>query len=324
MLTPIRKCLVAIALVEAFFATTGPSASAAAELNAGHDASEATIRDGDRVVLHYRFDKVPMKPFVDQLFTPDGVQVLRDSPEHHRHHHGLMFALAVDGVNFWEEDLPASGREASQSPPTSGVEIGRRVDSGYFSNRLLWVGPESDKPLLIERRKIDVLKSRGASLGATLVTWRSQLELPPGKESAAISGSHYFGLGMRFVESMDRGGRFFNADDKPGEVFRGAERLTRTKWCAYTAKADGKPVTVAIFDHPKNLRPATMFTMTKPFAYLSATMNVWKEPITLKAGQRLDLRYGVALWDGEVDAPTIEKLYQRWLRNDEARMTKDE
>ena len=78
-----------------------------------------------------------------------------------------------------------------------------------------------------------------------------------------LSGIHYYGLGMRFLTSMDNGGRFFNADDKPGDVIGGDQRLTPTKWCAYTAKADGKPVTVAIFDHPANLRhPAKLFTMT--------------------------------------------------------------
>ena len=113
---------------------------------------------------------------------------------------------------------------------------------------------------------------------------------------------------------MDTGGRFFNADGKTGEVISGDQRLTPTKWCAYTAKADGKPVTVAIFDHPANLRyPAKFFTMTQPFAYLSATLNAAKEPITVKADKPLDLCYGVALWDGQVDRATVEKLYQRWL-----------
>ena len=84
-----------------------------------------------------------------------------------------------------------------------------------------------------------------------------------------LSGSHYFGLGMRFVRSMD-GGEFFNADGKEGTIFRGEERLVRSNWCAYTAAIDGKPVTVAMLGHPDNPRhPTTWFTMAKPFAYLS-------------------------------------------------------
>ncbi len=176
-----------------------------------------------------------------------------------------------------------------------------------------WTGPTSDKPLLVERRAIDVLWTK--DLGATLVEWRCALQAPADRESVVLGGHHYFGLGMRFVTSMDRGGRFFNAADKVGELVRGDERLTPTAWAAYAAKADGKPVTVAIFDHPTNFRhPATMFTMNQPFAYLSATMNEWKEPITVKAGQPLSLAYGVALWDGEVDRATVETLYQRWLK----------
>jgi hypothetical protein len=114
---------------------------------------------------------------------------------------------------------------------------------------------------------------------------------------------------------MDQGGRFFNAAGQPGEVVRGSERLVPAKWAAYTAKADGKSVTVAIFDHPKNPRhPNKMFTMSPPFAYLSATLNLWKEPMDLKAGQDLDLRYGVAVWDGETPAEVVEALYAQWAK----------
>ena len=117
-------------------------------------------------------------------------------------------------------------------------------------------------------------------LAATVVTWQSELYSPRTRaDSVMLSGSHYFGLGMRFVRSMD-GGEFFNADGKEGTIFRGEERLVRSNWCAYTAAIDGKPVTVAMFGHPDNPRhPTTWFTMAKPFAYLSATMNLHEEPL---------------------------------------------
>jgi hypothetical protein len=85
------------------------------------------------------------------------------------------------------------------------------------------------------------------------------------------------------------------------------------KWCAYTAKADGKRVTVALFDGPTNPRhPNKIFTMSPPFAYLSATLNLWKEPLVLKAGETLKLNYAVALWDGDIAAAQIESLYRSW------------
>ena len=99
-------------------------------------------------------------------------------------------------------------------------------------------------------------------------------------------------------------------------MVRGSERLVAAKWCAYTAKADGKPVTVAVFDHPRNPRhPNKMFTMGPPFAYLSATLNLWKEPMVLKAGDTLHLSYGVALWDGEVCRGRWRRYTKKWTKS---------
>ena len=74
-----------------------------------------SVFDGDRPVLRYRYADVPMKPYVDQLFSPAGVQVLRDSPHDHKHHHALMFATAVDGVDFWSEVGQGFGKEIHES-----------------------------------------------------------------------------------------------------------------------------------------------------------------------------------------------------------------
>jgi len=56
-----------------------------------------------------------------------------------------------------------------------------------------------------------------------------------------------------------------------------------------------------------------MFTMAKPFAFLSATLNVWKEPLTIQPEKPLDLYYGIAVWDREPDKTAVETLYRRWL-----------
>ena len=58
----------------------------------------------------YRVDGVPFKPYVEKLFTPSGTNILRDAPSDHLHHHGLMFAVRVNGINFWEEK-PDSGKQ---------------------------------------------------------------------------------------------------------------------------------------------------------------------------------------------------------------------
>jgi hypothetical protein len=117
---------------------------------------------------------------------------------------------------------------------------------------------------------------------------------------------------MRFVESMDTGGEFLTPAEEEGVVVQGTEKATRATWSAFHGNADGKPVTVAMFDAPDNPRhPATWFTMTAPFAYLSATMNL-TEKMTISRDQPLKAKYGVAVWDGTVDKAEIERVYQAW------------
>lgn len=274
---------------------------------------------GDRLLMRtaagpafaYAHGGTLVKPYVKELFSPAGVNVLLDSPSDHIHHHGLMFALAADGVDFWAEQKVFGRQRSVRFGELSPRRDGATLLSG-LAETLDWIAPKDPKPLVREAREVEV--AADPALGATLVTWRSRVEAAPGRASVKLTGSHYFGLGMRFIRSMDNAGPFFTAKGPvDGEVVRGDERLTPGTWCAYTAAADGKPVTVAMFDHPKNPRPALWFTMGKPFAYLAATMNLHREPMTLEAAKPLSLVYGVAVWDGKVEAAAIEKLYRRWL-----------
>ena len=115
---------------------------------------------------------------------------------------------------------------------------------------------------------------------------------------------------------MDTGGQFRNSESKVGEVVRGDERIVRANWCAYTAKANGKTVTVAMFGHPDNLRyPTHWFTMSKPFAYLSATLNLYREPLKILSGKPLALRYAVVVWDNRVDNEQVENVYKWWVKS---------
>jgi hypothetical protein len=294
------------------FAAASPAngAEPGAGLALTDHTSGVSISAGEHKVIEYRARGAEWKPYLKELCTPAGVQVLRDSPHDHKHHHALMFAVAVDGVDFWSENA-ACGRQAFRALQAVKPTTQDGATWAGLVQQLDWIAPKAEKPLAAEQRTVGVWQPKDA--GATIVTWQTRLEPAEGRPSVKLGGSHYFGLGVRFVESMDKGGRFFNADPKEGEVVRGQERLTRTRWCAYAAKAGDKPVTVAMFDHPKNARhPALFFTMPAPFAYISATLNYWKEPLEVKAGQPLELRYAVAAWDGQIGADQVEKLYQRW------------
>jgi hypothetical protein len=282
------------------------------------DANSVWVRAGESPVLQYRYSGVPFKPYIKELYTPGGINVLLDAPPDHLHHHGLMFAVAVDGVNFWEE-TPTAGRQ--MHAVFDDVNIVKRFGNpsvgfpvAQFKERIAW-RDATPQVRLIEQRLIDVCQTNtpGTSAMATVLTWQSKFEVPKGKPSVTLAGSHYFGLGMRFPRSMDGTGEFLNADGKEGTIFRGEERLVQSNWCAYQVTADGKPVTIAMFGSLKNPRGATTwFTMAKPFAYMSATLGLHAEALEVRASLPLRLRYGVAIWDRHVLPAQINAYYQEW------------
>lgn len=277
------------------------------------DANSVWIHAGDAALLEYRYDDVPFKPYVKQLFTPSGWNVLLDAPHDHLHHHALMFAVAAEGVNFWEETATA-GRQGHGGFVDVVIAERGGVPTAGFAEQVRWTHPQGHG-VLTERRTIKAC--RVEKLAATVVTWDSRLTPSEGGRAMTLTGSHYFGLGMRFVRSMDAVGEFSNADHDPGVVFRGEERLMRSNWCVYTVKTAGAEVTVAMFGHPDNPRhPTTWFTMAKPFAYLSATLNLHAEPLTVAADEPLVLRYAVAVWDGRVEEDRVAQTYE-WIVKDD-------
>lgn len=280
-----------------FLAVCGMAVAAGAQTNL------VTLELG-RVVGRYQQDGVPMKPYVKELFTPSGINVTVDSPPDHFHHHGLMFAIGAGDVDFWSEK--PFEKFGKQLPRVSETKI---VANG-LKQTLDWKAPNGTGVLV---------ESRGVRLqaplpgGPNILTWVSVLE-PAGKDPVKLWGRHYFGLGMRFPADMNAKATFIVPEGTPtGHVVRSDETVRPAPWCAARGEIGGKPVTIAMWDHPQNPRRAFWFTMTKPFSYLSATLNLEKEPLELKAGEKLPLRYGVAVFDGTADAKQIEQARESWL-----------
>jgi hypothetical protein len=268
---------------------------------------KAKILLGDRgrgykgTYAEYCFNDVPFKPYIDVLRTPSGVNILRDAPSDHLHHHGLMFALAVNGCNFWEENTPKNGKQITVSINPDNNRVPDR-----FESELEWRDSESNI-LIKEFRKI----SAGRWGDHMSLYWNTELKALDKGVILDESNHHYFGLGMRFDQTMDKDGRFFSDfDSNKFEVVRGDERLTNCRWMAYTAKLQGKPVTVALYDFPSNPVPMLAFTMGgsgKGFAYLGASLNLHRKPIEMKPNTSLNFNYLIQVWDGEVTPEIIEK-----------------
>lgn len=287
-----------------------PAAQAADSLQVVAEHGTVTVRRADREVLVYQSAPNPYKVYVRSLTTPAGIQILRDSPHDHIHHRSLMFAVGVDNVDFWTE-APAT-RPGKQVPVGQTGSHAQTVDGRWqaaIEQEIEW--QDADGRVLM--RESRCLRLDGGTLpDATLLVWDSRFRTPPEKPRVELWGRHYFGLGLRMVSSMDKGGKVLTATEDAGESVRGTERLLAGAWCGYTATVDGDPVTVAMFNHPENGPPATWFTMTGPFAYVSATLGLKDEKLALTADAPLRLRYAVVLWDGEKSPEQIAHAYSRW------------
>jgi hypothetical protein len=295
------------------FLNLSGAAFAEEPMRIGMDVNSVSVYQGQHDLLCYRYEDVPFKPYVQRLYSPSGINILRDAPHDHLHHHALMYAVAVDGVNFWEEQTEP-GRQLHKCFYDMRIDKDGDKSLAGFIEQVDWINPRSRELLLEERRTIKVCQLDDVK--ATLLSWQSCLAVPPGRKSMTLTGSHYFGLGMRFLESMDTGGKFLNAAGQAGDVVRGTESITRADWCAYTAEADGKLVTITILGHPENLRhPTYWFTMTSPFAYLAATLNLYREPLVVGSDKPLVLNYAVVVWDGRLEKSRIDQVYRHWIES---------
>lgn len=281
-----------------------PTVIALALAAAATRAAPVPVAEG---ALQYEPGPAPFKAYVKELRTPGGVQVLLDSPADHIHHHGLMLALGVDGVDFWTEAPPERmGRQVPRGPAAfAATRIAQTLD---------WQTPGGTN--LIEETRLVTVRA-GADGRPSVVTWESALRPAEGRANVRLWGRHYFGLGLRFVRDFDGAVEFLFRPGATNRVVKGDERLTPGRWCAARGAIGGKPVTVAMFDHPANPRhPAEWFTMAKPFAYMSATLGIEKSPMALPAGRDLRLRWAVTLWDGHVAAAAVDAEWTAWTEGE--------
>lgn len=88
-----------------------------------------------QMALRYKYKQVPFKPYVQELYTPSGLNILLDSPSDHVHHRGVMFAVGVDNISFWEELVLPANRFTKKTSTFQPFRM--RISCGEHSRTLL-------------------------------------------------------------------------------------------------------------------------------------------------------------------------------------------
>lgn len=292
-------------------------AVAAGELSAQVRDNEWTVKSGATTLCVYRFAPSLPKPYVSVLATTRGDNLLRDSPFDHKHHHALMYAVAVNGNNFWEEN-PGHGVERHAGGASSTVTTFGSMTTAMFIHRVSWLtaadaaGTDPAPPALLKETRTITLdvdeKTREVAL-----QWRSEFEVGPKAPEVTISGSEYFGLGMRFLQEFDP-----VSSPLIGTTRVESDRLVAPgPFGAMEFDAPGRPATVALYASPANSKsPATFFTIRRtPFAYLSATQALDKGPLKYKAGDRFAVEYLVVTYPEAKSPESLAKRGAAWTRS---------
>ena len=312
--------------VTAFFAATAlgqrlpPTATRAADepmtIAVNKKQGELEIQYRNQRLLVYAFSPGQFKPYVRELYTLHGENVLRDAPSDHLHHHGLMYAVKVNGENFWEEaDKPGVeksinlfehkiGKSATGQPQAEFTQL---IHWLTFTNRNV---VDSDRAaLMIETRRLTLTVDETNQEVA--LEWRSQFQVGDKVEKLKLHGTQYNGLGFRMPKSCDLVAHFQNSKQAsyPGADSRD---VIAANWSSVSGPIDGQNVMAVLFSGGANAGTNRFFSLAKPFAYLSATQGLDLQPIEVSAGDHWVLSYLLTVYPQQKSREFIEQRYSQW------------
>lgn len=270
----------------------------------------------------FHYDRELDTPYFHPLTTTDGRTLTWDRPPDHIWHHGLWFSWKfINGVNYWEID-PKTGRPAGRASWTNvKIETGGGLGA-KISMDLAYRPAGEEAAVLTERRSIEI--SAPGQDGTYAMDWtcsfRAVREVvldrtPIPGEPGGQSWGGYAGLSLRLTGDMT--GRRAVTIGGPVAESEIREERYRGRHAAldYSGLVNGTPAGVAILDHPGNPRFPTPWyvIISSEMSFFSPALLCF-EPMTLRPGEGLTLRYRVIVHAGRWDAARLDAEYRGFAR----------
>jgi hypothetical protein len=289
------------------------------------------------------------KPTLYPVVSGAGVVVTRGFPPlageraDHPHHVGLWFNYGdVNGYDFWNHStaIPAArlekmGRVVHHD--VDGMDDGR--GRAVLKVRTRWVTAHTGTPLIDEETTFTF---RATADGVRMID-RATLLRPSGEDvSMADNKEGLLGLRVRraLEDANEKGGEFVDAAGKVTKVAAvdgaGASGVytssegktgaavwgTRGKWTTLAGTVDGRPLTVAILDHPGNIGFPTYWHArgyglyaANPLGQAAFSNGKEKLDFVLKRGQSQLFRYRVVIADRALTPAEMEPLFEAWVED---------
>jgi len=301
-----------IASLALFLALSGSAtaASPSISIDSKADRGELEVRFKGRKLLVYAFATNQFKPYVRELYTLRGENVLRDAVPDHLHHHGLMYAVCVNGINFWEE-RNAPGIQKHVEMLRVDTSSANGVPVACFTELIHWLAPTNlTAPLLIERRTLALAVDEPSQ--EVSLRWDAQFQVGTNAGKVTIHGPNYDGLGLRLPEPFNHVAVFQNSAGTP-YTSKNSQNVITARWTSVSGVMNGRDVMLVLYGRPDNARgDSAFFTMTDAFAYLTAAQGIDKQPLEYAAGDRFSLSYLLAVYPEKKTPEFINRRGARW------------
>jgi hypothetical protein len=229
-------------------------------------------------------------------------------PSDHVWHRGLWFTIKlINGENFWEENAPF-GVQRTVGTGVSSDEGGKTT----LSQRLNWQSEASG--VVIEESR-EMVCWDDATWGGKVVDFSTRLKAMKDlnlDRTPYTTWGGYGGLSFRASREMHK--VVFETEAGEATSLAGV----RGPWLVMRGLMDGgrdRRVSMGVVDHPENVRtPTPWYAKTGDgFTFWNAAV-LFHEPMPLKAGEVLTLRYRVVLRDGEWGKGEFAKLAEGYRK----------
>jgi Family of unknown function (DUF6807) len=332
--------------------------AAAASLSVRTDDRAVTVTDrpadrrvdvviGGQPFTSYIYPDTVKKPVLYPIRAASGALVTRGFPldprpgerTDHPHHVGHWFNYGdVNGYDFWGHsyDTPAANM------PKMGTIVHRVVthvasgaDHGELTVRADWVVP--DATLLREETRFVFSGTSGRRTIDRVTTWTAA-DKPvtfndtkegafgirvaralehPSKESEVFVNDKGEKESVPRLNNTGVTGRYIGSDGKTGEEVWG----TRGPWMGLTGTIDGRPVTVAILDHPSNHGYPT-YWHARGYGLFAANpfgrqgYDSKQEPVTftLKPGESVTFHHRILVLDAQLAREQLQQEHESFVK----------
>lgn len=313
-------------------------AAGAAEFSVRKTDDGVTVFINGNLFTKYVVKNESNKPYFWPIVGPDGVHMTRAYPmkdvagekQDHPHHRSMWFGhQRMAGTDTWHEARTFEERyknkpdQLAERLKVIGATRHKQVTTAEARGDHAVLVASSDYVdssgnLLLQDvreftfRQDDSNAARVIDVTITLVGAGQTITLQDAKDS---------GFSIRVAHSIcvdaKQGGKILNSLGHEDKAAWGK----RASWCDFYGQVDGKPVGIAILNHPSSFRFPTpwharsygLFT-ANPFGLQSVAKESESGSVTLEKGQKIALRYRVIFHRGTPQQANIAAAFETYAK----------